>query len=87
MQDYNPLSDDAFVLCEDDEPIWVTIDSAAKQLSAMGPDDLPNWVLKEYSDVLAPVITEVLNQSFRESTVPRVWKLEYVLPLPKAPSI
>ena len=62
MQEYNPLSDDVMVLCEDDEPIQVTVDSVAARLSkikisasrAGGPDNLPNWVLKEFSDILAP---------------------------------
>ena len=35
--------------------------------------------------ILAQAITEVLNQSFRESTNPRVWKLANVPPL-EAPS-
>ena len=89
MQEYNPLSDDALVLCEDDEPISVTVDSVATRLSkistsrAGGPDDLPNWVLKKFSDILAPALTEVLNQSFRESKVPRIWKLADVPPVPK----
>ena len=73
MQEYNPLSDDALVLCEDDKPISVTVDSVAARLSkistsrAGGPDGLINWVLKKFSDILAPALTEVLNQSFRES--------------------
>ena len=73
MQEYNLLSDDVMVLCEDDEPIQVTVDSVAARLSKIsasrigGPDNLPNWVLKEFSDILAPALTEVLNQSFRES--------------------
>ena len=95
MQEYNPLSDDVMVLCEDDEPIQVTVDSVAARLSkisafrAGGPDNLPNcsWVLKEFSDILAPTLTEVLNQSFRESKVPRVWKLVDVPPVPKGASI
>ena len=33
MQEYNPLSDDVMVLCEDDEPIQVTVDSVAARLS------------------------------------------------------
>ena len=33
MQEYNPLSDDALVLCEDDESISVTVDSVAARLS------------------------------------------------------
>jgi len=68
MQEYNPLPDDVMVLCEDDEPISVTVDSVAARLSnisasrAGGPDNLPNWVLKEFSDILAPALTEVLHQ-------------------------
>ena len=54
MHEYNPLSDDVMVLCEDDEPIQVTVDSVAARLSKLsasragGPDNLPNWVLKEF---------------------------------------
>ena len=50
-RDYTPLSDDVFVLREDDEPIMATVGSAATRLSkisasgAGGPDGLPNWVL------------------------------------------
>ena len=33
MQEYNPLSNDGLVLCEDDEPISVTVDSVAARLS------------------------------------------------------
>ena len=93
MQEYNPLSDDVMVSCEDDEPIQVTVDSVAARLSkisafrAGGPNNLPNWVLKEFSNILAPALTEVLNQSFRESKVPRIWKLADVPPRPKSASI
>ena len=71
----------------------MTVDSVAARLNkirasrAGGPDDLPNWVLKKFSDILAPALTEVLNQSFRESKVPRIWKLEDVPPVPKGASI
>ena len=43
--------------------------------------------LKTYPDILAPALTEVLNQSFEESKVPRVWNLADVPPLPKGKSI
>lgn len=94
MQEYNPLSDDVMVLCEDDEPIQVTVDSVTARLSKISAsragwlDNLPNWVLKEFSDILAPALTEVLNQSFRELKVPHIWKLADVpLPVPKGASI
>ena len=56
MQEYNPLSDDVMVLCEDGEPIQVTVDSVTARLSqisasrAGGPENLLKWVLKEFSD-------------------------------------
>ena len=50
-----------------------------------GPDDFPNWVLKEYADILAAPIAEILNTSFSECKVPR--KIADVSPLPKAPTI
>ena len=88
LQEYNPLSNDTLVLCEDDELISVTTDFVVTRLSKIstsrvgGPDDLPNRVLKKFSDILAPVLTEVLNQSFQESKVPRTWKLADVPPVP-----
>ena len=48
---------------------------------ASGPDKLPNWVLKEYSYVLALPITLILNASYREQRVPTVWKMANITPL------
>ena len=50
---------------------------------ASGSDKLPNWVLKEYSYVLALPITLILNASYREQRVPTVWKMANITPLPK----
>ena len=50
---------------------------------ASGPDKLPNWVLKEYSYVLALPITLILNASYREQRVPIDWKMANITPLPK----
>ena len=73
--------------------IVVTEQSVARKLRevstsrASGPDDIPNWVLKEYADILAAPIAVILNASFSEVSVPRVWKLADVPPLPKAPIV
>ena len=59
MEDYTPLAEDIFVPCDDDEPISVSVDQVAAKLKlisasrAGGPNNLPNWVLKTYSDILA----------------------------------
>ncbi|CAB4029265.1 Hypothetical predicted protein [Paramuricea clavata] len=39
---------------------------AISVFKASGPDELPNWVLKSFSDILAPAITDIFNASFRK---------------------
>ena len=50
-------------------------------------DKLPNCVLKSFSIILAPAITDIYNASFREGRVPKVWKMADVPPVPKTKSI
>ena len=70
MQGYSPLSENILVASEDDEPLSVTEAAVARKLRAMstsragGPDNLPNWVLKEYADILAFPIADILNTFF-----------------------
>ena len=93
IMDYSPLADISRVSADDDDPIVFTEQSVARKLRevstsrASGPEDIPKWVLKEYSDILAMPITDILNASFSEVSVPRVWKLADVSPLPKAPIV
>ena len=71
MKDYSPLTDSVQVAIDDDEPISVTEQDVRKKLLAVntsrggGPDDLYNWVFKEFADILAEPITDIL------STLPR----------------
>lgn len=44
---------------------------------------IPNWLLKEYADILALPITEILNASYRQQRLPSVWKMADVSPVPK----
>ena len=93
MQGYSPLSENVRVAQVDDEPLSVTEATVARKLKEVStsragkPDNLPNWVLKEYADILTPLIADILNTSFLECRVPRVWKLADVPPLPKVPTI
>ena len=50
---------------------------------AGGPDGIPNWILKNYAELLAFPITKIINASFKEQRLPFIWKLADVLPLPK----
>ena len=60
--------------------------NALRQLNpakACGPDNIPNWILKEYAELLLMPITNILNSSFREQRLPSVWKLADLSPLVK----
>jgi hypothetical protein len=50
-----------------------------------GPDGIPNWLLKDYSEFLAFSITKIINASFKEQRLPPIWKIADVSPgtLPK----
>ena len=50
---------------------------------ATGSDGIPNWLLKEYADILSYPITSVLNRSFAEQRLPTRWKNTDVIPVPK----
>ena len=53
-----------------DQPITVTEISVRHKLReiscarAVGPDDLPNWVLREFADILAAPVADILNSFF-----------------------
>ena len=55
---------------------------------AVGPDEIPNWVLKSYAHVLAFHVTSIFNASLQQASVSDVWKKADVIPVPKnkAPS-
>ena len=74
-------------------PITVTESAVARKLrevktsQSRGPDDILNWVLKTFSDILALPIMDIINTSFRSSKVPDIWKLADVVPLSKVPIV
>ena len=58
----------------------ITINGVAKQLSllktnkASGPDAIPPWFLKEYAAEIAPILTNIFQDSIESGTVPSRWK-------------
>ena len=80
MKEYEPLENDVYVQHDDHESITVNEELIIKKLQqintskAGGPDNIPNRVLKTFSDTLAPL------QS-------KAWKLANVTPLPKGTTI
>ena len=93
MDGYSPLTESVCVDTNGDQPITVTEISVQRKLCEIscartgGPDDLPNWVLREFADILAASVADILNSSFSECKIPRAWKIADVSPLPKAPTV
>ena len=50
---------------------------------AIGPDNIPPWVLKDFSHLLAAPVAAIFNSSLREGVLPKLWKSATVIPLPK----
>ena len=49
-----------------------------------GPDELPNWFLKDFAFVIAEPVCHIFNASIRHGIVPDIWKSANVVPLPKS---
>ena len=54
-----------------------------KRGKASGPDNLPTWILKEFAMELSSPVALIFNASIQERSVPNVWKLADVIPIPK----
>ena len=51
---------------------------------AIGPDDIPSWILRDHALILAHPVCTIFNASIREGFVPTIWKSANVIPIPKA---
>jgi len=50
---------------------------------APGPDDLPNWFLRDFGFALCNPLACIFNSSIKEGVVPSIWKRANVVPIPK----
>ena len=57
--------------------------SSLQVSKAVGPDNIPNRLLKEFAPELAPVIQDIYNQTMREGYIPSLLKSSIVIPVPK----
>ena len=48
-----------------------------------GPDNIPNWFLRDFSVWLAEPLSAIFNASMRTGVVPTLWKQANVIPIPK----
>ena len=57
--------------------------ASLKISKAIGPDNIPNRILKEFAPELVPVIRNIYNQSMNEANIPSPLKSSIVIPVPK----
>ena len=79
-----PVDEDSPELLEVSELRVMKLLASLNPSKACGPDEIPNWLLKEYAELLAFPVSKIINASFEEQILPRVWKFADVSPLPKA---
>ena len=89
------LTDDFTPLTRDSPPslvpqeLFVSNQEVFRSLSslnvakAVGPDNIPNKLLKDFAHELAPVIRNIYNQSLKEGYIPSLLKSSIVIPIPK----
>ena len=74
---------------ENIRPYHVSEMSVSKKLAnliktkATGPDGIPAWLLKENSDILGAPISDILNSSYQEASLPQSWRCADIVPIPK----
>ena len=57
--------------------------SSINTTKAVGPDNIPNKLLKHFAVELAPVIQDIYNQSLKDGNIPLPLKSSIVIPIPK----
>ena len=77
-----PIDENSEVLKLDEYSVYSAL-LTLNPRKASGPDEVPNWLLKEYFDFLAKPICNILNNSFDEQALPASWKYANVTPLLK----
>ena len=58
-----------------------------QERTASGPDEIPHWLWRDFTDYLAPIITKIFNNSVKQQKVPRLWILANITPIPKVSSL
>lgn len=96
MKDFCPLTDDDLQIDPSSTSPEIIPDYVTTPLStfhklkslnpskAPGPDCIPNWILKDYAEILSNPISTVLNASYLEQKLPSAWKQANITPIPKS---
>ncbi len=69
----------------------VTVEQMEKRLmdiklnKFIGPDGIPNWIVRDFAPSLAPSLTTIFNSTLYQDHVPSLWKMANVTPPPLPP--
>ena len=89
MNSFSPLHPEASGDVQHTNPPTVTEFRVLKKLTRLNPakasrpDAIPVCLLKENADLLAQVVSDVLNCSYLEARLPKSWKEADIAPVPK----
>ena len=92
MNEYSPLEAEVLspIPCPSSAtPLSVSVLSTFNKLKSLnpgkspGPVNIPNWVFKEYAELLAEPVAIILDSSYQEQKLPPDWKCANVTPVPK----
>ena len=78
-----PVPTDSPKLNEVSELRIVKLLATPNPSKACGPDEIPYWLLKEYAELLAFPVSKIINSSFKEQRLPKIWEFADVSPLPR----
>ena len=56
---------------------------AINERKSIGPDNIPNWLLKECASLICSPVASIFNASVDQGTVPTLWKCADVVPIAK----
>ncbi len=76
---YTDVPSKYIISVEDIDRVLLKTDTS----KAMGPDDIPSWILHDLAAIISAPICSIFNSSIREGQLPSAWKRADVVPLPK----
>ncbi len=89
--DLDPLQQETYPSnAELPDELIITVDSVEKQMlktrlhKPIGPDQIPNCILKDLDGIIATPISHLFNSSLQDSYVLTLWNIVNVCPLPKS---
>jgi hypothetical protein len=87
--DFQPLEDDPNYQAECPPAMLVNPYKAYRTLKEVkchklvGPDEIPNRILRDFAFELSPVVSDIYNSTLRQRKIPELLKSSIVSPIPK----